>query len=166
MQPTSATSLRGSLPRIVIKTASGIPPILNNDDPPKDTIKPLDRPLNYKMTAGKMLPSGKESLANTADEIVTAWKSRDFLAAVTLLEKQLAAVVCGESIVMSGYPEHSNHQLLQYILGVCASYSGYFLKAKSAFESMSNGIDPSGGNLDNADNRCCTMAWRYMPLSL
>ncbi|KAF2800087.1 hypothetical protein K505DRAFT_229596 [Melanomma pulvis-pyrius CBS 109.77] len=91
--------------------------------------------------------STEGNLIWTAQQIVAAWEERDFVAAETLLEKQLAAVEGGGTI-NTGQPDR---RVLLHLIGVCASYSGNFLKAKHLFQRAFNGIYLSGGNIDDGD---------------
>jgi hypothetical protein len=83
----------------------------------------------------------------TAQLIVAAWDKREFATAEKLLENQLAAVERGESVT-TGQPDR---RVLLHLIGVSASYSGNFLKAKSLFQQAFNGIYLSGGNIDDGD---------------
>jgi hypothetical protein len=87
------------------------------------------------------------SLISTAQQIVAAWNKREFATAERLLESQLAAVERGESVT-TGQPDR---RVLLHLIGVSASYSGNFLKAKSLFQQAFNGIYLSGGNIDDGD---------------
>jgi hypothetical protein len=83
----------------------------------------------------------------TAQRIVAAWDKQEFATAEKLLESQLAAVERGESVT-TGQPDR---RVLLHLIGVSASYSGKFLKAKGLFQQAFNGIYLSGGNIDDGD---------------
>ncbi|KAF2265803.1 hypothetical protein CC78DRAFT_175973 [Lojkania enalia] len=95
--------------------------------------------------------SSGETLRSTAQEIVQAWNNREFASAQILLESQLAAVERGETIVINGHIDQPERRLLRYLIGVCASFSGNFSKAKALFEESFNGIYLTGTNTDDGD---------------
>lgn len=92
-------------------------------------------------------PTSEGNLIWTAQRIVAAWDKREFATAERLLESQLAAVERGETGT-NGQPDR---RVLLHLIGVSASYSGNFLKAKSLFQQAFNGIYLSGGNIDDGD---------------
>ncbi|KAF2473970.1 uncharacterized protein BDR25DRAFT_332701 [Lindgomyces ingoldianus] len=87
----------------------------------------------------------------TAQRIVAAWNARDFITAEKELENQLAAVERGVTINILGHVVQPDRRVLRHLLGVCASYSGKFIKSKRLFESAFNGIYLSGANIDDGD---------------
>jgi hypothetical protein len=95
------------------------------------------------------IPTG--DLGKTAKQIVDAWAERDFAKAGTLLENQLAEVERGVTIIVNGQRVQPDRRILKHLIGVCASYSGNYEKAKRAFESVFNGLYLAGGNLDEGD---------------
>jgi hypothetical protein len=122
----SATSLPQAFPE------TSIPPILQT--PPSYYEK------NSSTTA---------DLAWNAQQIIAAWNRRDFVSAEKLLEDQLAAVERGQTVLATG--AQPDRRILRHLIGVCASYSGNFKKAKRYFESVFNGIYLNGGSLDDGD---------------
>ncbi|KAI5378910.1 hypothetical protein J4E82_002361 [Alternaria postmessia] len=84
----------------------------------------------------------------TAHRIVAAWAQNDFITAERLLEDQLTAVERGHTCVSGVQPDR---RILRHLLGVCASYTGKFTKAKRLFESVFNGIYLNRQNLDDGD---------------
>jgi hypothetical protein len=84
----------------------------------------------------------------TAHQIVAAWSQSDFVTAERLLEDQLAAVERGQTCTSGTQPDR---RILRHLLGVCASYTGKFTKAKRMFESVFNGIYLNRQNLDDGD---------------
>ena len=84
----------------------------------------------------------------TAHRIVAAWAQNDFVTAEKLLEDQLTAVERGHTCVSGVQPDR---RILRHLLGVCASYTGKFTKAKRLFESVFNGIYLNRQNLDDGD---------------
>ncbi|KAH6882759.1 hypothetical protein BKA58DRAFT_24495 [Alternaria rosae] len=84
----------------------------------------------------------------TAQQIVAAWTRNDFVTAEKLLEEQLAAVERGQTSRSGTQPDR---RILRHLLGVCASYTGKYAKAKSLFESVFNGIYLNRQNLDDGD---------------
>ncbi|CAN9223503.1 unnamed protein product [Alternaria alternata] len=84
----------------------------------------------------------------TAHQIVAAWAQNDFITAERLLEDQLTAVERGHTCVSGVQPDR---RILRHLLGVCASYTGKFTKAKRLFESVFNGIYLNRQNLDDGD---------------
>jgi hypothetical protein len=84
----------------------------------------------------------------TAHQIVAAWTRRDFVTAEKHLEDQLAAVERGQTCMSGTQPDR---RILRHLLGVCASYTGKFARAKSLFESVFNGIYLNRQNLDDGD---------------
>lgn len=109
-------------------------------------------------------------LAWTAQQIIAAWHRRDFVSAEKLLEDQLAAVERGQTVLATG--AQPDRRILRHLIGVCASYSGNFHKAKRFFESVFNGIYLNSGSLDDGDiaaarwlGDICTsivpQRWRY-----
>jgi hypothetical protein len=84
----------------------------------------------------------------TAHQIVAAWARSDYVAAERLLEDQLAAVERGQTCTSGTQPDR---RLLRHLIGVCASFSGKFTKAKRLFESVFNGIYLNRQNLDEGD---------------
>jgi hypothetical protein len=71
------------------------------------------------------------------------------VSAEKLLEDQLAAVERGQTVLATG--AQPDRRILRHLIGVCASYSGNFKKAKRYFESVFNGIYLNGGSLDDGD---------------
>ncbi|ORY18296.1 hypothetical protein BCR34DRAFT_341593 [Clohesyomyces aquaticus] len=92
-----------------------------------------------------------DNLIWTAQRIVAAWNSRDFITAEKQLENQVAAVERGSTIMIHGQVCQPDRRLLRHLLGVCTSYSGNFQKAKRLFEGAFNGIYLSGPNIDDGD---------------
>ncbi|KAL1798712.1 hypothetical protein ACET3X_002749 [Alternaria dauci] len=84
----------------------------------------------------------------TAHQIVAAWAQNDFVTAEKLLEDQLAAVERGQTCTSGVQPDR---RILRHLLGICASYTGKFAKAKRLFESVFNGIYLNRQNLDDGD---------------
>lgn len=86
------------------------------------------------------LDISSENLISRATRIVGAWGQKDFDTALELLGEQLAAVERGELATISGHTGQPDRRLLRHLMGVCASYSGKFLRAKQLFESVFNGL--------------------------
>ena len=86
-----------------------------------------------------------------AQHILASWEERDFATAESFLEKELAAVERGETVTIQGGTGQPDRRVLLHLLGVCASYSGDFLRAKRLFIEAFNGIYLSGGNIDDGD---------------
>ncbi|KAF2855796.1 hypothetical protein T440DRAFT_163259 [Plenodomus tracheiphilus IPT5] len=84
----------------------------------------------------------------TAQQIVGAWGRHDFPAAEKLLEEQLAAVERGQTVSSGTQPDR---RILRHLIGVCASFTGNFTKAKHMFESVFNGIYLNRESLDDGD---------------
>jgi hypothetical protein len=84
----------------------------------------------------------------TAHQIVVAWAKSDYVAAEKHLEDQLGAVERGQTCTSGTQPDR---RLLRHLIGVCASFSGKFPKAKRFFESVFNGIYLNRQNLDEGD---------------
>lgn len=84
----------------------------------------------------------------TAQQAVAAWARHDFTAAARLLEDQLAAVERGQRCTSGTQPDR---RILKHLLGVCASLTGDFAKAKSLFEKVFNGVFLNQQNLDEGD---------------
>jgi hypothetical protein len=84
----------------------------------------------------------------TAHQVVAAWAQGDYLAAERHLEDQLAAVERGQTCTSGTQPDR---RILRHLIGVCASFSGKFTKAKRLFESVFNGIYLNRQNLDDGD---------------
>jgi hypothetical protein len=84
----------------------------------------------------------------TAHQTVAAWNRNDFVTAEKRLEELLAAVESGQTCTSGSQPDR---RILRHLLGVCASYTGKYLKAKSLFESVFNGIYLNRQNLDDGD---------------
>ncbi|KAF2492088.1 hypothetical protein BU16DRAFT_103163 [Lophium mytilinum] len=118
--------------------------------PPQSSAQPpLAPPPAYDQLQS---PSSTDSnLLWTAQLIVTAWNDCDYVTAGKHLEDQLAAVQRGESIMMQHQIAQPTMRLLMHLIGVSASFSGNFLKAKSYFEAIIRGPYTSGGNLDDGD---------------
>ncbi|KAF1846691.1 uncharacterized protein K460DRAFT_396028 [Cucurbitaria berberidis CBS 394.84] len=83
-----------------------------------------------------------------AQQIVGAWSRRDFHTAERLLEDHLAAVERGQSGTAGTQPDR---RILRHLIGVCASFTGNFMKAKGLFDSVFNGIYLNRGSLDDGD---------------
>lgn len=90
-------------------------------------------------------------LESKAQQIVNAWDRRDFVMAGKHLEDQLVAVERGETSVVNNNRVQPDRRVLRHLMGVCASYSGDFVKAKALFESVFNGMYLSGSNVDDGD---------------
>jgi hypothetical protein len=88
-------------------------------------------------------------LAWTAQQAIAAWSRRDFLSASKHLEEQLAAVERGHRVLSTG--TQPDCRILRHLIGVCNSFTGNFVKAKSYFESVFNGIHINHTNLDDGD---------------
>jgi hypothetical protein len=88
-------------------------------------------------------------LAWTAQQILAAWSRRDYAAAEKYLEEQLTAVERGQTVFATG--AQPDRRILRHLIGVCASYTGNFTKAKRYFESVFNGIYINGTSLDDGD---------------
>jgi hypothetical protein len=88
-------------------------------------------------------------LAWTAQQILAAWSRRDYAAAEKYLEEQLTAVERGQTVLATG--AQPDRRILRHLIGVCASYTGNFTKAKRYFESVFNGIYINGTSLDDGD---------------
>ncbi|KAG9194648.1 hypothetical protein G6011_04683 [Alternaria panax] len=84
----------------------------------------------------------------TARQIMAAWAQNDFVTTAKFLEDQLAAVERGQTCTSGTQPDR---RILRHLLGVCASYTGDFTKAKRLFESVFNGIYLNRQNLDDGD---------------
>ncbi|KAH9874649.1 hypothetical protein IAQ61_003839 [Plenodomus lingam] len=84
----------------------------------------------------------------TAQQIVAAWSRHDFLSSEKLLEEHLAAVELGQTVSSGIQPDR---RILRHLIGVCASFTGNFTKAKHMFESSFNGIYLNRGSLDDGD---------------
>ncbi|KAI8942632.1 hypothetical protein NX059_000686 [Plenodomus lindquistii] len=84
----------------------------------------------------------------TAQRIVAAWAQNDFLAAEKLIEEQLGAVERGQTVSSGAQPDR---RILRHLIGVCASFTGNFMKAKHMFESVFNGIYLNRESLDDGD---------------
>jgi hypothetical protein len=120
---------------------------------------PLTSPLSHAQTAPALLqtpPSyyDKDSsvtvdLAWTAQQTIAAWSRRDFLAAGKHLEEQLTAVERGHTVLSTG--TQPDRRILRHLIGVCNAFTGNFVKAKSYFESVFNGIYLNRTNLDDGD---------------
>ncbi|EUC35349.1 hypothetical protein COCCADRAFT_35082 [Bipolaris zeicola 26-R-13] len=127
--PTLFTSSSGS----GTQTPSIPAPPLDNDLPPsyfeKGTSITID--LNW-----------------TAHQVVAAWARHDFVSAEKHLENQLAAVDRGQRCISGTQPDR---RILKHLLGVCASFTGKFSKAKELFESVFNGAFLDFQNLDDGD---------------
>ncbi|KAF2816186.1 uncharacterized protein BDZ99DRAFT_471447 [Mytilinidion resinicola] len=97
-------------------------------------------------------PSSTDSnLIWTAQLIVTSWNDCEYVTAGKHLEDQLAAVRRGESIMMQHQIAQPTARLLMHLIGVSASFSGNFLKAKSYFEATMRGPYTNGANMDDGD---------------
>lgn len=88
-------------------------------------------------------------LAWTAQQIMAAWSRRDYAAAEKYLEEQLTAVERGQTVLGTG--AQPDRRILRHLIGVCASYTGNFTKAKRYFESVFNGTSINGTSLDDGD---------------
>jgi hypothetical protein len=88
-------------------------------------------------------------LAWTAQQAIAAWSRRDFLSASKHLEEQLAAVERGHRVLSTG--TQPDRRILRHLIGVCNSLTGNFVKAKSFFESVFNGIYINHTSLDDGD---------------
>lgn len=84
----------------------------------------------------------------TAHQAVAAWARHDFVNAEKHLEDQLAAVDRGQRCISGTQPDR---RILKHLLGVCASFTGKFSKAKGHFESVFNGTFLYHQNLDDGD---------------
>jgi hypothetical protein len=120
---------------------------------------PLTSQLSHVQTAPALLqtpPSyyDKDSsvtvdLAWAAQQTIAAWSRRDFLSAGKHLEEQLTAVERGHTVLNTG--TQPDRRILRHLIGVCNAFTGNFVKAKSFFESVFNGIYLNRTNLDDGD---------------
>ncbi|KAF2688203.1 hypothetical protein K458DRAFT_385769 [Lentithecium fluviatile CBS 122367] len=95
--------------------------------------------------------SAEDGLTRRARRIMAAWKKREFSTAGGLLEDQLADVERGETSTLTGRTVQPDRRLLRHLIGVCASYSGDYLKAKKTFDGVFNGLYLNSANLDEGD---------------
>jgi len=120
---------------------------------PMQPVNPVSRP---QLPAACVNPLGFSNgippitggLEWTAQQIVTAWEQYDFDSAEKLLEQQLGAVECGQTAFSGIQPDR---RVLRHLIGVCASFTGQFTKAKRLFESVFNGIYLGREDLDEGD---------------
>ncbi|PSN62130.1 hypothetical protein BS50DRAFT_137919 [Corynespora cassiicola Philippines] len=98
-----------------------------------------------------LITAKHENLLFTAQRIAHAWEEREFVTAEGYLENQLAAVENGASIVVNGRFTRPDQRVLRHAIGVCASYSGSFHKAKRMFESVIRSTHLNRSNLDDGD---------------
>ena len=84
----------------------------------------------------------------TAQQIEAAWSRRDFHTAERLLGEQLAAVERGQTVSSGTQPDR---RILRHLIGICASFTGNFTKAKRFFDSVFNGIYLNRASLDDGD---------------
>ncbi|KAI4939790.1 uncharacterized protein J4E92_001076 [Alternaria infectoria] len=108
---------------------------------------------NMGMSGAPRTYDEKETLVTVdlewnAQQIVAAWTRGDFVTAEKLLEDQLAAVERGQTSRSGTQPDR---RILRHLLGVCASYTGKYARAKYLFESVFNGIYLDRQNLDDGD---------------
>ena len=122
---------------------SPTPPMPSWAPPPLPTVAPAAPPPGYYEKG-----TVTADLDWTAHQIIAAWSRRDFHAAERHLEDQLAAVERGHTVTSGIQPDR---RILRHLIGVCASFSGNFTKAKQLFESVFNGIYLNRGNLDEGD---------------
>jgi hypothetical protein len=93
--------------------------------------------------------SSTVDLAWTAQQAMAAWNRKDFSAAAKHLEEQLVAVERGHRVLHTG--TQPDRRILRHLIGVCNSFTGNFVKAKSYFESVFNGIYITHTALDDGD---------------
>jgi hypothetical protein len=84
----------------------------------------------------------------TAQRIVEHWEQREWSRARALLEDQIRAVEEGRYVEINGSPVQPDLRILKHLLGVNYSWSGDFLKAKEAFESVIQGVYVQGLPID------------------
>lgn len=158
--PPGASQLSQGIGTPAASTTSAqarIPPVYNSEGNvgvrhtlPLGAITVPTQPTTIPVHVGQGTPI-EDSLVSTAQRITAAWLERDWANAAFYLEEQLAAVERGETTTVNGNTSQPDRRLLRHLIGICASYSGDFLKAKNVFESVFNGIYLNGANLDSGD---------------
>ncbi|KAL6710376.1 hypothetical protein ACN47E_009322 [Coniothyrium glycines] len=142
LQSTSASSpLSGS--RVEVIATSSTSPASNEEPFNVSPTLSLPPPGYYDQNI-----SIAADLDWTARQIIAAWSRRDFTTAERHLEEQLTAVEHGHTIISGIQPDR---RILRHLIGVCASFTGNFTKAKRLFESVFNGIFLNRDNIDEGD---------------
>jgi hypothetical protein len=85
----------------------------------------------------------------TAQRIAAHWGKREWSQARALLQDQIRAVEEGRYVEINGSPVQPDLRILKYLLGVNYSWSGDFLNAKGAFESVIQGVYVQGLPMDD-----------------
>jgi hypothetical protein len=156
----SARSNAFSVPRVPIPRASGLlrtpqtapdASMLASPPVPSPRAPSVTAPLPNADAPPSYFEEGTSitiDLNWTAHQAVAAWARNDFVAAEKHLEDQLAAVERGQRCISGTQPDV---RILKHLLGVCASLTGQFAKAKQLFESVFNGTYLDHQNLDDGD---------------
>jgi hypothetical protein len=122
-------------------------PLTPTDTQPPEESQPLPRADSPYCASDTQ----QTSLEVISERVVAAWEQSDYVSAEILLESHLAAVESGKCVTIQGKSVQPDRRVIRHLIGVSASYSGDFSKAKNCFEAVFNGIYLTGSNLDEGD---------------